>query len=237
MPDKLHDVTVNILETGMCAPGDLEAACDVLSDDELARFQRFHFDEDRNDYALAHALLRRTLSDREPSTDPHAWRFEADATGKPRITGRAGPDFSLTHTRGLVACAVAVAGRVGIDAETDSRSADVDLLMPEVCAPPERAALAALAGAARRSRFLDFWTLKEAYLKAQGLGISENLTAIAFFVKSDTDIRLETFGGGHRADWSLRIFRIGAGGRVALALDRDLDALDFEVRILRDWRG
>nr|WP_282449533.1 4'-phosphopantetheinyl transferase superfamily protein [Roseibium sp. CAU 1639] len=176
------------------------------------------------------------MSDREPATDPGAWRFEADATGKPQIRGRRGPDFSLTHTRGLVACAVATAGRVGIDAETDGRSADVDLLLPEVCSPPERAALIALTGAARRSLFLDFWTLKEAYLKAQGLGISEDLTAIAFFVESDTDIRLETSGAGHRADWSLRIYRIGAGGRVALAFDGGQTERDIEVRRPRTWR-
>ena len=47
-----------ILETTGCSSEDLESALEILSEDELQRFHAFHFDQDRKDYALAHALLR-----------------------------------------------------------------------------------------------------------------------------------------------------------------------------------
>ena len=57
-----------ILGTASCSSEDLESALEILSEDELQRFRAFHFDQDRKDYALAHALLRKTLSDLEPGT-------------------------------------------------------------------------------------------------------------------------------------------------------------------------
>ncbi len=77
-----------ILETVGCSSEDLESALEILSEDELQRFHAFHFDQDRKDYALAHALLRKTLSDLEPGTAPRDWEFAPMATGKPAVAGR-----------------------------------------------------------------------------------------------------------------------------------------------------
>lgn len=217
MQDTAHDVTVTILETGRCSADVQAAARSVLSADELARFKEFHFDRDRRDYALAHALLRRSLSDRDPGTSPQDWRFETRQGGKPQLAGRSDLEFSLTHARGLVACAVTATGPVGIDAETDTRSVEVDLLMNEVCSVRERRALAQLPDLERRSRFLDFWTLKEALLKAHGLGLSEDLAGLDFQIGSDLEIDFKMPRSFPDTPLSCRLVRVRGLGRVAVA--------------------
>jgi 4'-phosphopantetheinyl transferase len=70
--------------------------------------------------------------------------------------------FSLSHTRGLVACVVSCDAEVGVDAESGSRIVDVERLMPGVCSIDEQAQVCAAAPSARAERFLELWTLKEA---------------------------------------------------------------------------
>ncbi len=220
-----------ILETTGCSSEDLESALEILSEDELQRFHAFHFDQDRKDYALAHALLRKTLSDLEPGTAPRDWQFAPMATGKPAVAGRSDLDFSLTHTRGLVACAVTREGVIGIDAETDQRAVEVDMLMRDVCSPGERQELAKVEGAHKTSRFLDFWTLKEAYLKAVGLGITADLTTVSFTLADDRDIALSAPPDLRRPASSFQISRRSGHWRVALAVFGGIDARDVEITL------
>ncbi|WP_269584129.1 4'-phosphopantetheinyl transferase family protein [Roseibium sp. Sym1] len=228
-------VKVTILQTDRCGSGDVDAALTVLSAEELDRYRKFHFAEDRRDYALAHALLRRTLNLLEPATDAQSWQFDADGTGKPRISGRPNLDFSLTHARGLVACAVTNAGQVGIDAETEQRAVDVDLLAGEVCSPSEQRALAGMAARGRTARFLDFWTLKEAFLKATGIGVATDLAAVGFGIGTDDRITADFPPNLRQPSFSFRLCRTGTGGRIALAVSGDLQAQDAEMTRVARW--
>lgn len=68
---------------------------------------------------------------------------------------------------------------VGLDVEPWRDDAPPELI--ERCfSPTERAALAALPAPARPRRFVELWTLKEAYLKARGLGLELPLELISF---------------------------------------------------------
>ncbi|MCK7616044.1 4'-phosphopantetheinyl transferase family protein [Roseibium sediminicola] len=233
----MQNARVTVLETNCCSTTEIGTALNILSNEELERFQKFRFDRDRRDYALAHALLRRTLSELEPETCPVTWRFSSLRSGKPEVVDRPDLNFSLTHTRGLVACAVTRVGQIGIDAETDHRSVDVDLLMRDVSSPGELRALAALTGRDRNSRFLDFWTLKEAFLKACGLGISAELPAVGFSIFSDTNIEIEVSRDLFRADGTFRIWRKQGAWRVALAVLGDLDAKEIQAVRVANWNA
>jgi 4'-phosphopantetheinyl transferase len=229
--ENLPSARVSILETDGCEADDLDAALQTLSQEELQRFRAFHFDQDRKDYAFAHALLRRTLSDLDLGTAPRDWQFAPLASGKPAVADRSDLDFSLTHTRGLVACAVTRKGAVGIDAETDQRAIEVDLLMRDVCSTGERRDLATRQGSDKTSRFLDFWTLKEAFLKAGGLGITADLTAVSFTLVGDRDIALSAPPDLARPNSSFQICRRPGRWRVALAVFGELDARDVEMAL------
>jgi 4'-phosphopantetheinyl transferase len=229
--ENLPSARVSILETASCGADDLDTALQTLSQQEQQRFRAFHFDQDRKDYAFAHALLRRTLSDLEPVTPPRDWLFATLPSGKPSVADRPDLDFSLTHTRGLVACAVTRKGAVGIDAETDQRAIEVDLLMRDVCSPGERRDLATREGTDKTSRFLDFWTLKEAFLKAGGLGITAELPAVSFTLVGDRDIALSAPSDLARPNSSFQIRRRPGQWRVALAVFGELDARDIEMTL------
>jgi 4'-phosphopantetheinyl transferase len=191
----------------------------VLEPGERERAGRFRFDSDRRAYVAAHALLRRALSHHAP-VEPADWRFSADPGERPEILAPARAPrlrFSLSHTRSVVACAIVPELDVGFDVEDLAREAPLEVA--ERFAPFERAALAALGPGPREDRFFAYWTLKEAYMKARGLGLAIGLDQIAFDV-SLAKITI-SFGPGcpdDAAAWRFASFRIGDACRAALAV-------------------
>lgn len=81
-----------------------------------------------------------------------------DKNRKPHCPGL--PDFNISHSHELVACAVADEGNVGIDVE-QVRELKTDF--GRILTPREQAAVQA-----EPDRFFDFWTQKEAVIKADG---------------------------------------------------------------------
>ena len=214
-----HDVHVWFRATDALDEAAIAAAASVLSDEERARFDRFHFARDARDYAAAHALLRQTLSN-GGNQMPGAWRFEKAPSGKPRIAKRQSPSFRLSHTRGMVACAVTSA-EDGFDVEWVDREVDAEGIAARFFAPAEAAQLAGLKGDARRDRFFDLWTLKEALVKALGRGMAMSLSSLAFTVGPGGDIGLDAPDFDPRL-WRFALFAPGPRHRLALAVERPL---------------
>jgi 4'-phosphopantetheinyl transferase len=163
----------------------------LLDEKELARAGQFRFQADRRDYIAAHALLRVALS-RFADVAPKDWRFIADANGKPRIINPAfseSLDFSLSHTRGLVACAVTRSIAVGVDVERIHHLDDMLTLAKRFFSPSEATELERLSPNLRLRRFFDLWTLKESYIKARGLGLSLPLSKFSFQVAEGNSIQ------------------------------------------------
>ena len=135
---------------------------------------RLRMEDDRRDFAAAHVLLRYALSACGPLAPPD-WQFEHNDAGHPRVVGgQAGTPplvFSLTHTRGLVACAVTHGLAVGIDAERVRPVPGAQHIADTRFASAEARMLGACDAATIDARFLELWTLKEAYSKAVGLEI------------------------------------------------------------------
>ena len=157
----------------------LAAAVALLSDEERERLERLRRPEDRRDYAVAHALLRQTLAS-SGSRAAADWQFTTDDRGRPGlVNGQLA--FSLSHTRGLVACAVATAGQVGLDVEA-VRPIEAAQIADDFFSPQEQRELDLLDAPAAALRFFDCWTLKEAYSKAIGAGLDLPLNATSFML-------------------------------------------------------
>ena len=168
-----------------------------LQPEELARAARFHFDDDRDAFVLAHALVNATLS--ELLDAPLAsLRFSLGEHGRPELVqegGAARMRFNLAHTRGLVAAAFTLEHDIGIDVEHVDRRVGVAELAPRVFSPAERASLDAQpTPEAQRARFFELWTLKEAYVKAIGKGLAAPLTQISFECEPLRDPPRMSFG-------------------------------------------
>ncbi len=215
------EVAVWWLATDAARPPDIRRWFATLDDDERARADRFHFEDDRRDFIAAHALLRALLTRRldVPST---AWRFTSEPGGKPRVDpGLGAPDvaFNLSHTRGLAAAALAWRGAVGVDVEAvDAAKADLAIAQ-NYFAPAEVAMLRRTPPAGRPLCFFRLWTLKEAYVKAIGAGLAAPLDSFAFTLEP---IRIEFAAGGEREalDWQFASPPTTDGHVLAVAVGR-----------------
>lgn len=163
-------------------PGGRPDLLDCLSEDERRRARGFRFEADRWSFAAAHAGLRMLLGPMM-ACPPRALRFVAGANGKPsldRDRHGAAVHFSISHTRGCVA--IAMAGcPVGVDVEQQRALPDLMAVARTAFAPEARDALAACDGpAARKALFFRYWTLGEAFIKATGQGVAQGLSSFAF---------------------------------------------------------
>jgi 4'-phosphopantetheinyl transferase len=153
----------------------------ALDDLERQRAERFHFRRDHDMYIAAHALARSILS--EATGVPAAsLRFVNGPYGKPALAPDAGNHqmhFNISHTDGLVACAVSDGHPLGVDVESCERQTDLDIAH-RYFAPEESALVLSAAPDQGRRLFFRFWTLKEAFIKATGEGLSRPLESFAF---------------------------------------------------------
>jgi 4'-phosphopantetheinyl transferase len=153
----------------------------LLSQDEHTRWQRFARAEDRQRFLLARALTRTVLANRL-GVEPGSLVFTQNQFGKPLLTTKRGESlhFNLSHTQGLAVLAVCSSGEVGVDVERYSRKVELLALARRYFATLEVQALEALDGEARREHFFALWTLKEAWVKAKGLGLRVPLDSFGF---------------------------------------------------------
>jgi 4'-phosphopantetheinyl transferase len=166
------------------------AYLELLSELERARWQRFVAQDARLQYVVSRALVRMTLS-RYADVPEHAWQFETNRYGRPHISQPRALrhiQFNLSNTSGLVACAVAKDCDVGIDVENITRTLDTDALAPTVFAPAELADFRSGLSKDQRNRFFSYWTLKEAYIKARGMGLSIPLDAFWFDLRGTSPL-------------------------------------------------
>jgi 4'-phosphopantetheinyl transferase len=219
-PDEVHLWYVRT--DAVADPALLSAFEASLCAEERRRWQRFSFEEGRRQFLVSHGFLRAVLS-RYAAVAPADWRFTAAGHGKPEVAppGPAWLRFNLTHTRGLAACAVASGREVGVDAEDwhrQGRGVSAELVR-RCLSPGERAHLGGLPEAERQRTFFDYWTLKEAYLKARGLGLALPLEEITFRWPPV----VVSFGpgiGDAEAAWQFERREVGERHKIAVAVRR-----------------
>jgi 4'-phosphopantetheinyl transferase len=164
------------------SPEAFARAASLLDDEERAQAARRKLPDDRRLYQAAHALLRLALSS-VTKVAPQAWRFRRDERGRRTIAApedRRGLSFSLSHTRGLAACAVALGRDVGVDAEHLKRRELEDRNVARSCfTPAELSMIDALEPGRRAPERVALFTLKEAWAKARGLGLALDLQSFS----------------------------------------------------------
>ncbi len=146
----------------------------LLSADEQAKAQRFHFERDRRRFIVGRGTLRMILG-RYVNLPPEKLRFEYHAYGKPALVAELLKQefcFNLSHSEEMVLYAVTRNREVGIDLEYIRPIPDAEKLAEQFFSPAERAELDALPLSKKLVSFFSGWTRKEAYLKARGDGMT-----------------------------------------------------------------
>lgn len=203
LPDRIQD------------PELLERQLATLSDEERERQRRFVFERDRKRFLVSHALVRHALSRYAPVA-PGDWQFELNPYGRPSIREPAAwrsLQFNLSHTEGRAVVAVAWEMEIGVDVESTTRERDFGEIAERFFSPLEIAQLKS-----RPEAFFDFWTLKEAYIKARGMGLSIPLDSFSIVLENPEQPRILFHEGcpDSAARWRFAL-RQGDGYRVAVA--------------------
>jgi 4'-phosphopantetheinyl transferase len=193
-----------------------------MSDVERGRLATMQHPRARAEFLTGRWLLRGLLG-AVLGCPPARVPLAETAEGALRIDG-GGPVFNLSHTEGLVAVAIAAGGELGVDVEWTGRPGRTVELAERYFAVPEREGLLALPREARsvdaedqRARFFALWTLKEAYIKARGLGLRIPLHSFAFDLEgAHPTVATAPASGDRGANW--RFFRAGDGPAHALAV-------------------
>ena len=214
---------IDVWLTRMSAASDelVERCRGGLAPDEVAACAKFHHEADRRRAVVTRALVRATLS-RYMSVPPGSWRFEQGAHGRPEIAAPAGTGlrFNVSHTREIVVCAVARGTDVGVDVERFESTHDLRSIASNVCSVRELEAMRAMAPDAFARRLLALWTLKEAYLKARGVGFSLAPRHLTFDLGADA--RMNVSFGPEASDeptrWWFATIDAGGGHLLSIAL-------------------
>lgn len=136
----------------------------------------------RADAVADSRTLARTVLSNYAGLETDAWRFATGRHGKPSLVGAPRPlDFNLSDSGHWRVCAVTAGTAVGVDLEHCDSRRDVMKLARRFFDPAEVAALEACRTAdEQRDRFYDYWTLKEARVKACGAALGPALGSLVF---------------------------------------------------------
>ena len=214
-----------VLTDKVGSPDLVERYRSILSGNERERSDRYVFEKDRRLSLVSRALARWTLSQYR-DVDPAAWEFVENRYGRPEVSTALSADnsrlrFNVTHTEGLVACAVAETFDTGVDAENIAcRPLDWLGIAQGNFAPREVEQIRALSVDAQKAAFFEFWTLKEAYIKARGMGLSLPLEAFAFELRPGARpfVRFEPPSDEDARAWQFAAFSPTPEHRLAVAV-------------------
>jgi 4'-phosphopantetheinyl transferase len=220
LPDT-RPATVHVWRAHLALPPDeLSRISCCLDDEERRRVSRLRFPRDRDRFLASHGLLRYILA---PYLDrsPEGIRFGYGLQGKPFLLEHPDLHFNLSHAADVLVVAVAAGREVGVDVEQVFSEAVMHEVSDTVLSSPERVALEGLDPGERRDWFVRLWTRKEAYIKADGQGMSLRLdhidvTTLPGWVRLQGQSPEDWFLA---PQWAVRAIPVGSGYSAALAAE------------------
>jgi len=198
----------------------------LLDANELAVTERFRFAQVRDNYIVAHGLLRETLAGyiNEPAAQLKLMKTEF---GKPFLADYPELNFNISHSGDSLAIAVAQQCQLGIDVEY-YKPRDTWTGMVKKCFAPEEADYWHSLNKSEQGRaFYQFWVKKEALVKAQGKGITLGLSQCVIHPADlNTFLRVpEACGTAEK--WRIDAFSLSVDVMAAVVCDQQDAALRF----------
>ena len=187
-----------------------EELIQLLSQDEREKANKFRFEEHRRRFIVARGRLRQLLAN-YLNISAEEIRFEYSDRGKPSLSNHCYQNnlqFNVSHSQNLALYAFTYQNRVGIDLEYLRRCNNASQIASRFFAPQEYELISSLEESRQQEVFLHIWTIKEAYLKATGEGLSGSIDAAVVSFQGDNPIGLAAVGGTSQkaADWLVHSF-------------------------------
>lgn len=207
---------------------DYSALCDeetiynyrrLLTGAEMEQEQKFYFARDQRRYLMTRALLRTVLSRYAPIA-PRDWTFQTNPYGRPHISNKqseaAKISFNISHTNSLIVIGVTHTLTLGVDTENHQATRST-IGITQYFSTEEASALDRLPEDRRQQRFYEYWTLKESYIKARGMGLSIPLDSFSFtFQNNNIDFYVHPDQGDTSNNWNF--LQLEIEGTYVLAL-------------------
>lgn len=209
-----------------------------LSEKELARFQRLQFEAHRKQLLLGRFLMRSVLSMYAPSIEMGQWQFQYNDYGKPELAAtqsELGLFFNLSHSGDKLVFAVSTTPFLGVDVERCDKPRRLAKIADRYFSATESAALLALPQAAQLHRFYELWTLKEAYIKACGMGLAIPLQHFSYDFpdRQGIDISFDSAREDRPGDWQFWQLDMAEPYQLSLAAK---SAVERGITTLSSWR-
>jgi len=202
----------------------------TLSADESQRAARFHFPTDRNRFIAAHGCLRDVLR-RYLHCESGQLTFRSNPYGKPALRDHK-LEFNLSHSGDFALIAITREQKVGVDVEQIRSGISPHVIARQYFSKTEVAELEMLPLEEREAAFFTCWTRKEAYSKAQGLGLSLPLESfdVSLTPHEPALLRATRPDSSEAARWTLSSLDIDSCYQAAVAVEGQ--GLEFR---LWDW--
>lgn len=151
----------------------------LLTQEEKNRANRYYFEKDKIQYSITQSFLKIILSS-YTKTAPEQLKFVRGPHGKPALLEPFSQiKFNLSHSHHMILYALTLDDEIGVDVEYLKRSLTaMHGIVESNFNLKEQQEFYRLPEAERAQYFLATWTLKEAYLKAIGTGIINELHQI-----------------------------------------------------------
>ncbi|MBN2427718.1 MAG: 4'-phosphopantetheinyl transferase superfamily protein, partial [Deltaproteobacteria bacterium] len=146
--------------------------------------------------------------------------------GKPRVSinqsGEGGWEFNFSHSRDVAILALVRGEEVGIDVEYALKPMpDLYDVLQVVCRPAEVRTFQTLPKAWHQQAFFKLWTIKEAYLKALGTGLSREPDTVHLKIVRGNDDVIMTFDASEERGWQFITFEARPGYLATLAMQTE----------------
>lgn len=210
----------------------------LLSVEEQRRAQRFLVERDRRRYLVTRALVRTVLA-RFTGVAPECLAFRENRYGKPALctmgAASGGLSFNLSHCDDMIVLALTRDRALGVDVENIALKPAPIHIAQRYFAREEIATLGGLPADGQGRRFFELWTLKEAYIKARGMGLAIPLDQFGFRFDQcgHLDMWIHPHLGDQPSRWHHRQIRIAPDYLVGLCSGQREGAAAPGVRTTR----
>jgi 4'-phosphopantetheinyl transferase len=213
-----------------------DSAIRILSADEAHQHSKFHAQRDRDRYLLTRYAVRSLLSQYVPSTLAADWHFQTTEFGKPSLAPGQVPSnlhFNISHSKEKILIAFSASREIGVDIEVFDSSLQFLELAEKHFSPFEVQSLRDHPARDHAEIFFRYWTLKEAFIKATGLGLNTPLDQFSFDIENTDRIQIRFHSAipGEDGSWSFQVLRPWPETRAAVCLATnakiELEVLSF----------
>ncbi|MGR6087452.1 MAG: 4'-phosphopantetheinyl transferase family protein [Arcticibacter sp.] len=189
--------------THITGPGDAYVALapQMLSQDELNKALKYHYERDRKVYLSGHVFIRKVLA-HYSGLAPTDIQLTPVVNAKPRMTNAPFPlHFNISHCGTRILVAVGFDTDVGIDVEEVLDDFDMEGFSENNYHPNEINKLSRLSAVKQVEYFYTVWTRKESWLKLTGEGSNDRLRELDFSGENESLPNVDFNGDVHMFTW------------------------------------